>query len=69
MKISGKVTSLIFLGSSSGGMLMPMLLGQIFEYIGSYEIMLALFFITALGLVVLLQLLSTSKRIRVRSRA
>jgi len=69
MKITGKVTSLFFLGSSSGGILVPMVLGQIFEYIGSYEIMLTLFGVTTAGLVILLLVISTSNSISIKARS
>jgi MFS transporter, FHS family, Na+ dependent glucose transporter 1 len=60
MKISGKVTGYFFLGSSLGGTLIPMFLGQIFEYIGSYQIMLTLFLLTIVGLAVLIMTLFAS---------
>lgn len=56
MTITGKITSYFFLGSSSGSMILPMLIGQIFEYYGSYEIVIALFSYAVLGLVVLVYL-------------
>ena len=62
MNISGKVTGYFFLGSSLGGILIPMLLGQIFEYIGSFQIMLALFVITIAGLIVLISMIFASNR-------
>ncbi len=68
MKVTGKVTSLFFLGSSSGGTLVPMLLGQIFDYIGSYEIMLTMFGVTVLGLIVLILLIATSNKMGEKSR-
>jgi MFS transporter, FHS family, Na+ dependent glucose transporter 1 len=63
MKISGKVTGYFFFGSSLGGTLIPMLLGQIFEYVGSYQIMLALSGFTIVGLVVLILVIATSNRV------
>lgn len=63
MKISGKVTGYFFFGSSLGGTLIPMLLGQIFEYIGSFQIMLALFGLTFAGLIVLILVIATSNRV------
>lgn len=62
LKISGSVTGLFFLGVSLGGTLIPMGLGQIFEYIGSYQVMLALIILTGLGLMVLFALIVTSNR-------
>ena len=43
MVMTGKVTSLFFLGSSLGMMLLPMLLGQIFEFVSGFAMMLTLF--------------------------
>lgn len=61
MKITGAVTGYFFLGVSLGGMLIPMLLGQIFEYIGNYQIMTALFILLGLGLAVLMAVILASK--------
>lgn len=63
MTITGSVTGLFFLGSSLGGTLLPMLLGQIFEYIGSYQIMLTLFAAAVLGLLVLISVILASNRV------
>lgn len=62
MKISGKVTGYFFFGSSLGGTLIPMILGQIFEYVGSYQIMVTLFVLTIAGLVVLISMIYASNR-------
>jgi len=71
MKITGGVTGLFFFGSSLGGTVLPMVLGQIFEYIGSYQIMMTLFGFAVLGMVILLAVIFASNRvgekIRVRS--
>jgi FHS family Na+ dependent glucose MFS transporter 1 len=69
MQITGKVTGLFFLGSSSGGLLIPMLLGQIFEYVGPYYIMLTLFGIACLGLIVLFSVIVTSNRVGEKIRS
>jgi FHS family Na+ dependent glucose MFS transporter 1 len=69
MKITGAVTGLFFLGSSLGGTLLPMLLGQIFEYIGSYQIMLTLFGGACLGLIVLVSVILASNRVGEKARA
>jgi FHS family Na+ dependent glucose MFS transporter 1 len=69
MKISGKVTGYFFFGSSLGATLIPMLLGQIFEYIGSYQIMIALFGLTIVGLAVLLLVIATSNRVGEKVRS
>jgi len=63
MKITGTVTGLFFLGSSLGSTLVPMILGQIFEYIGSYQIMLTLFGLACAGLVVLIFVILASNRV------
>jgi FHS family Na+ dependent glucose MFS transporter 1 len=68
MKVTGKVTSLFFIGASFGGLLMPMLLGQIFDYVGSYYVMAALFAATFLGLMVLLSVLFVSKKVGEKQR-
>lgn len=68
MKITGSVTGIFFLGSSLGGTLLPMLLGQIFEYIGSYQIMITLFGVACLGLIVLASVIFASNRVGEKSR-
>lgn len=68
MQMTGGVTGLFFLGGSLGGTVLPMALGQIFEYIGGYQIMLALFGASALGLVVLVAVVSTSNRLGEKTR-
>jgi hypothetical protein len=47
---------------------MPMLLGQIFDYVGSYYVMAALFAATFLGLMVLLSVLFVSKKVGEKQR-
>ena len=68
MKITGRVTSLFFIGASLGGLLMPMLLGQIFDFIGSYYIMVALFAATCLGVLVLGSVLFISNKVGEKQR-
>ena len=68
LKITGRVTSLFFVGASFGGLLMPMILGQIFDYIGSYYVMVALFGTTFLGMIVLLSVLGLSKKVGEKQR-
>lgn len=68
LKVTGRVTSLFFVGASLGGLLMPMLLGQIFDYIGSYYIMVALFITTCLAMLVLLLVLLVSERVGEKQR-
>lgn len=68
MKITGSVTGLFFLGSGLGSTLLPMLLGQIFEYIGSYQIMVTLFGFSGVGLLVLIFALIASERVGEKTR-
>ncbi len=68
MKITGAVTGMFFLGSSLGGTLLPMLLGQIFEYVGAYEIMVTLFAGALLGLIVLISVIIASNRVGEKAR-
>jgi len=68
MKVTGTVTSMFFLGVSLGGIIMPMLLGQIFDFVGSYYIMVALFATACLGLLVLISVLLTSNRVGEKTR-
>ena len=42
MQLTGFTTSLFFLGSSTGGMLMPLLIGQLFERLGPPVTMLVI---------------------------
>ena len=58
MVMTGKVTGLFFLGSSLGMMFLPMLLGQIFEYISGYAVMLTLFTAGLLALIIMIGIYS-----------
>jgi FHS family Na+ dependent glucose MFS transporter 1 len=69
LMVTGKVTSLFFVGVSFGGIVMPMLLGQIFDFIGSYYVMVALFAATIIGLVVLLAVIFLSIRLGEKQRS
>lgn len=60
MNITGKVTGYFFFGSSSGGMIIPVVLGQIFEYIGGVQMMLTLFALAGVGLVILISVIFVS---------
>jgi FHS family Na+ dependent glucose MFS transporter 1 len=42
MTITGQATSLFFVGASSGGMVLPWLIGQLFEAVGPRVVMLAI---------------------------
>jgi len=50
VNMSGKVTGLFFLGSSLGMMLLPLILGQVFDRFGGFEMMLVLFVSALVGL-------------------
>ncbi len=63
MKMSGSVTGLFFIGTSLGGMVLPTLLGQVFDYIGSYQMMVTLFAASCLGLAFLILVLLASSRV------
>jgi FHS family Na+ dependent glucose MFS transporter 1 len=69
LQITGAVTGYFFLGVSLGAMSIPMLLGQIFDYIGHVQIMTALMVLLGLGLVVLLALIITSNSLGEKERA
>jgi MFS transporter, FHS family, Na+ dependent glucose transporter 1 len=62
LHLSGGVTGLFFLGGSLGGTFMPMALGQIFEFIGAFQIILFLFGASILGLIILLVVVFASNR-------
>jgi FHS family Na+ dependent glucose MFS transporter 1 len=62
MKVTGAVTGLFFFGTSLAGMIVPMLLGQIFEFAGGYQAMQTLFIGACLGLVVLIVVIIASNR-------
>lgn len=68
MKITGKVTGLFFLGSSLGATFVPMLLGQVFEYVGSFQMMLSFFILAILGFAVLSSVIFRSNRIAEKVR-
>ena len=63
LRISGTVTGLFFFGASLGGTLIPMILGQVFEFIGTYQVIVSLFMLTILGLGVLLFLNVASRKL------
>jgi FHS family Na+ dependent glucose MFS transporter 1 len=62
LKITGGITGLFFLGSSLGGMIIPMLLGQIFEYVGTAQVMTTIFAFLILGLIVLISVILASNK-------
>ncbi|MCB2209852.1 MFS transporter [bacterium] len=68
LKITGAVTGLFFLGSSLGSTLVPMLLGQVFDFVGSYEMILTLAGLTVLGLGVLVAVILASNRVGEKAR-
>jgi MFS transporter, FHS family, Na+ dependent glucose transporter 1 len=56
LHLTGRVTGLFFMGSSLGMMVLPLLLGQVYENWGGYQMLLVLFTaaLVALGMMVLL---------------
>ena len=68
MKVTGAVTGLFFLGTSLAGMFFPTLIGQIFEYVGTYQTMLALFLSSILGLIVLIVVVVIANRMGEKAR-
>lgn len=68
MKMTGKVTSFLFIGTSLGGTIIPTLLGQIFEYIGSYQMMVTLFFTICIGFLFLIIFINSSNKMGEKSR-
>ena len=63
MNMSGSITGLFFFGTSLGSMVLPTLLGQIFEFYGSYLVMVTLFMSIFLGLLLLIFVLYASSRV------
>ena len=57
MKITGKVSRWFFVGAGLGGMMLPWLIGQVFETVGPQVTMTAIFFDLVLTLVVFLVML------------
>lgn len=68
LKITGGITGLFFLGSSLGGMFIPMLLGQVFEYVGATQVMITIFAFLIFGLLVLISVILASKRAGEKNR-
>lgn len=50
VNMTGRITGLLFLGSSLGMMLLPLLLGQVFDRYGGYPMLLVVFISALLGL-------------------
>ncbi|MFA7406280.1 MAG: MFS transporter [Anaerolineaceae bacterium] len=69
LRITGRITGLFFLGSSLGSMLIPMLLGQIFEQFGSLHIITTLLILTFLGFGILLFVIFTSNNTKEKLRS
>jgi len=51
MTITGKITSWFFVGASAGGMVLPWIVGQLFEPVGPKTVILAIFATLALAMV------------------
>lgn len=66
MHISGKITSIFFIGGSAGGMLFPWLIGQMFEPLGASSMLITIFCCMVMTLV---SFLVTRWRVKTRSSA
>ncbi|MFU8826729.1 MAG: MFS transporter, partial [Brevefilum sp.] len=62
VNMTGRVTGLLFLGSSLGMMSLPMILGQVFERYGGYAMMLVLFVAALFGLGTMILLFTNRSR-------
>ncbi len=62
LHITGRVTSWFFVGASSGGMVLPWLIGQLFEPVGPWVAMTSIFIAMALALVTFTSLVAYSNR-------
>jgi len=62
VNMTGRVTGLLFLGSSLGMMSLPMILGQVFERYGGYAMMLVLFAAALFGLGTMILLFTNRSR-------
>jgi MFS transporter, FHS family, Na+ dependent glucose transporter 1 len=63
LHITGRVTSWFFVGASSGGMILPWLIGQLFEPVGPWVAMVSIFIAMALALVTFTSLVAYSNRV------
>ena len=63
LHITGLVTSLFFVGASSGSMTLPWLIGQMFEPVGPWVAMTAIFIAMSLALITFTTLVAYSNRI------
>jgi fucose permease len=50
LNMTGRVTGLFFLGSGLGMVVLPMVLGQVYEKFGGYQMLLTLFAAALIGL-------------------
>ena len=65
MTITGRVTSLFFVGSSLGGMFFPWLIGQLFEPFGALSVMWVLATVAVLSLRVYAWMIASARRVDV----
>jgi len=63
LHITGLVTSLFFVGASSGSMTLPWLIGQLFEPVGPWVAMTAIFIAMSLALITFTTLVAYSNRV------
>ncbi|MDI9565884.1 MAG: hypothetical protein QM230_03525, partial [Chloroflexota bacterium] len=64
VNMTGRVTGLLYLGSSLGMMVLPLSLGQVFDRFGGFAMILVVFgaSLLGLGIIILLRFLSASIR-------
>lgn len=68
MVITGKVTGWLFIGAGAGGMVLPWIIGQLFESIGPWVTIAAIFIDIVIATGVFLTLLALLKRREVKTR-
>jgi MFS transporter, FHS family, Na+ dependent glucose transporter 1 len=56
LNMTGRVTGLFFLGSGLGMMVLPMVLGQVYEFWGGYQMLLTLFAAALIGLGIMIRI-------------
>lgn len=66
--LTGKLSGWLFVGASAGGMVLPWLIGQLFEKVGPQVMMIAILIDVALGLVIFSAALLASRKSESNSR-
>ena len=62
LTVTGKITSWFFVGASTGGMILPWIVGQLFEPVGPHTVMIAIFTSLAAAFLVLGSILLNNKK-------